>query len=70
MIANYVLSNLRNDVIRIENNSLQHGLLSVSSPQDNVEMMNIIPRLQYSLAFLVHPQILVEFRGHARDGVQ
>ena len=70
MIANYVLSNLRNDVIRIENNSLQHGLLSVSSPQDNVEMMNIIPRLQYSLAFLAHPQILVEFRGHARDGVQ
>ena len=31
----------------MENNSLQRGLLSVSSPQDNADVLNIIPRLQY-----------------------
>lgn len=41
-----MLSSLRNDAIRVENNALQRGLLSVSSPQDNVDVLNIIPRLQ------------------------
>lgn len=46
VIANYVFSNLRSDVIRIENTNLHHGLLTLSCPQDNGDSVNIIPRLQ------------------------
>mgnify|MGYP000781119812 CR=1 FL=1 len=56
VIANYVLSSLRNDAIRVENNALQRGLLSVSSPQDNVDVLNIIPRLQFTWNFVDMPE--------------
>ncbi|KNB43254.1 hypothetical protein JH06_4312 [Blastocystis sp. subtype 4] len=46
LVANYVFSNLRNDAIRIENSSVLHGLLSLLCPQDNPDMVNIIPHLQ------------------------
>ena len=42
-----MFSNLRSDVIRIENKSLLHGVLSMSCPQDSADAINIIPRLQY-----------------------
>lgn len=46
VVANYVFSNLRNDAIRIENSSVLRGLLSLLCPQDNPDMVNIIPHLQ------------------------
>ena len=47
-----MFSNLRSDVIRIENKSLLHGVLSMSCPQDSADAINIIPRLQYNSIFI------------------
>ena len=59
VVANYVFSNLRNDVIRIENGSLQHGLLSVSCP-DSADSTNLIPRMQFTWSFTDLPDSVLQ----------
>ena len=59
VIANYVFSNLRNDVIRIENGSLQHGLLSLSCP-DSADSANLIPRMQFTWSFTDLPDSVLQ----------
>ena len=46
VIANYVFSSLRSDVLRVENSTLLRGLLSLRCPQESSEVVNKIPSLQ------------------------
>lgn len=59
MIENYVFSNLRNDAIRVENGSLQRGLLSISC-SDSSDTANLIPRMQFSWKFAEMPEATAE----------
>ncbi|CBK25171.2 uncharacterized protein [Blastocystis hominis] len=59
VVENYVFSNLRNDAIRVENGSLQRGLLSISC-SDSSDTANLIPRMQFSWKFAEMPEALVE----------
>ena len=49
----------RNDAIRVENGSLQRGLLSISC-SDSSDTANLIPRMQFSWKFAEMPEALVE----------
>lgn len=59
VVENYVFSNLRNDAIRVENGSLQRGLLSISC-SDSSDTVNLLPRMQFSWKFAEMPEALVE----------
>ena len=54
-----MFSNLRNDAIRVENGSLQRGLLSISC-SDSSDTVNLLPRMQFSWKFAEMPEALVE----------
>ena len=55
VVENYVFSNLRNDAIRVENGSLQRGLLSISC-SDSSDTVNLLPRMQFSWKFAEMPE--------------